>query len=80
MNLCDIHKPITGDKCLLCGNAPSVISVFVPDNPQRWGAAPGKTRFVRYCLCEKCKGKKDTPIRVEKVILAELSGGGATHE
>jgi hypothetical protein len=70
----------SGDFCLLCGGGADVIGVFIPDDPQKWGAAPGKTRFVRYCLCEKCKCKNDTPEKVEKVILAELSGGGVTHE
>jgi hypothetical protein len=80
MNLRDIHKPIVGDHCILCGDVPSVIGVFVPDDPQKWGAAPGKKRFVRYCLCEKCKAKGDTPNLVEKVLLVELSGGGAVYE
>jgi len=75
-----MNKRIPGDFCLLCGGPSDVIGVFVPDDPQRWGAAPGKTRFVRYCLCEKCKSKNDTPIRVEKVILAELAGAGVIYE
>ncbi|MFA5643885.1 MAG: hypothetical protein WC949_04975 [Candidatus Paceibacterota bacterium] len=80
MNLRDIPNPLAGDKCLLCGDTPSVIGIFIPDDPQKWGAAPSKKRFVRYCLCEKCKQNKKTPELVEKVILVELSGGGAVYE
>lgn len=80
MNLRDIHKPIVGDKCLLCGNAPSVIGVFMPDDPGAWGAPTGKTRFVRYCLCNNCQVKPNISTKVEKIIRAELSGGGVTHE
>jgi len=80
MKLCDMSTPLASDKCILCGNKPSFTAIFIPDDPQKWGAAPGKKRFVRYCLCEKCKQNKKTPELVEKVILVELSGGGAVYE
>ena len=44
-----------------------------------FGAPEGKTRFVRYCLCAKCKDKADTPEKVEKVIFAELQGAEVTY-
>lgn len=69
-------QPFADDHCLLCGDAPAVIGLFKPDNAQAYGAAEGKTRFIRYCLCEKCRSKKDTPENVEKVIFAELFSGG----
>ncbi len=75
-----LEKPFVGDQCLLCGNHPAVIGIFVPDDPRLYGAPAGKTRFVRYCLCEKCKSKPDTQEKVEKVIFADLNGGAVHHE
>jgi len=72
MMLNNLTQPIVGDYCILCGNAPAVIGLFKPDHPVAWGAAEGKTRFIRYCLCEKCRNKKDTPENVEKIIKADL--------
>jgi hypothetical protein len=80
MKIEDLVKPFAGDHCLLCGGKPFCIGIFVPENSQQWSASSGKSRFIRYCLCEKCKSKTDTPDKVEKVILSELAGGGATHE
>jgi len=76
----NLINPFAGDNCLLCGGKPLFIGIFVPQNSQLWGASIGKARFVRYCLCEKCKDKSDTPEKVEKVILSGLAGGEATHE
>jgi hypothetical protein len=64
-----------GDHCLLCGDRSSVIGVFMPQNPQGWGAVKGKTRFIRYCLCSKCH-KHKTLDTIEKVLWAELKGEG----
>lgn len=79
MKIEDLVKPFAGDHCLLCGGKPFCIGFFVPENSQAYGAAAGKSRFVRYCLCEKCKEKSDTPQKVEKIIFSDLSGGGAHH-
>ena len=68
-----------GDHCHICGGAPEIIGIFTPDDPGAWGAPDGKTRLFRYCLCEKCKARSDTPERIEKIIRAELAGG-AIHE
>jgi hypothetical protein len=79
MKIENMAKPFPGDHCLLCGGKPFCIGIFVPENSQKYGAAAGKSRFVRYCLCEKCKEKSDTPQKVEKIIFSDLSGGGVTH-
>ena len=79
MTLHDMTKPFPGDHCLLCGDKPFCIGVFTPTDSQLYGAPAGKKRFVRYCLCEKCKGKTDTPQKVEKIIFSDLNGGAVHH-
>lgn len=73
----NLNKLKKGDFCLLCGGDPSIIGFFVPDNPQKFGAAKGKSIYFRYCLCSQCHGDPDTPEKVEKIIYAELFFGGA---
>jgi hypothetical protein len=68
------HK-MAGDTCLLCGEPPEVIGIFQPENPAAWGAMPGKTRYIRYTLCSKCRAKSDAPENVEAVIRASMDGG-----
>jgi len=80
MKIENLIKPFVGDHCLLCGGAPDVIGIFKPEEPIKYGAAPGKSRLVRYCLCSKCHGRPETPERAEKIIRAELTGGGITHD
>lgn len=70
-------KPLPGDFCILCGGKPDVIGVFVPEDSESWGAPKGKTRIVSYCLCTKCAKGGNVQERVEKIIRAELSGGGS---
>jgi len=79
MNAEDIKKPLPGDFCLLCGGAPDVIGVFVPQDPETWGSRKDKGRIFRYCLCSSCQKKPDAPGRAEKIIRAELAGGGVHH-
>jgi len=79
MKIEDIKNSWPSDFCLLCGGAPDVIGVFVPQDPETWGSAKGKGRIFRYCLCSSCQKKPDTPDRAEKIIHAELAGGGVTH-
>jgi hypothetical protein len=79
MKIEDLVKPFAGDHCLLCGREPNCIGIFAPENSQAYGAASGKSRLVRYCLCEKCQDKKDTKEKVEKVIFADLNGGAVHH-
>ncbi len=69
-----LKKPLPGDSCLLCGGKPSVIGFFLPENSQEYGAAKGKTRLIRYCLCWRGQDKQGTPETVEKVIRHELLG------
>ena len=68
-----------GDFCLLCGGEPAVFGVFVPETPEKWGGKQGKARLFRYCLCQKCHEKPDKAERAEKIIRAELAGGGVTN-
>lgn len=79
MNIEDLINPFVGDQCVLCGGEPFCIGIFAPDDPQKYGAVVGKSRFIRYCLCKNCKKKSDVPERAEKTILSRLAGG-VTHE
>jgi hypothetical protein len=79
MKIEEITQPRPGDLCLICGAPPAIIGVFKPQEPETWGAAPGKARFLRYCLCSKCHGRPDTPEKAEKIIRAELAGGSVHH-
>ena len=79
MELSNLLNNLPIESCLLCGDKPSIIGVFTPKDPESWGATIGKTRFFRYCLCEKCHVMPDAPDRAEKIIRAELAGGGVTH-
>lgn len=72
-------ETLPADFCLLCGSSPAVIGIFRPAHPEAWGGAKGTGRAFRYCLCEKCHGRTDTPERVEKIIRAGLAGGGLIH-
>ncbi|RJQ72236.1 MAG: hypothetical protein C4519_18820 [Desulfobacteraceae bacterium] len=58
--------------CLLCGAPPDLIGVFVPIDPGAWGAAAGKVRAIRYCLCDSCAVEPGAADRLEKVIEHEL--------
>jgi hypothetical protein len=75
----EMTKSQSGDRCLVCGADPAIIGIFVPEEPVKWGAAGGKTRLIRYCLCNKCQGWQDTPENVEKIIRAELDEGGIAN-
>lgn len=72
-----LQKPFPDDFCLLCGGPPAMVGIFVPKDPESWGATKGKTRILRYCLCAKCSKGGDVQGRVEKIIRAELTGGGS---
>ncbi|HPA14892.1 MAG TPA: hypothetical protein PKV75_06430 [Desulfobacterales bacterium] len=72
MQVQELIQPYVGDHCIICGAPPEVIGIFKPDTPSLYGAPPGKTRFIRYCLCEKCRTSKGVAEQVEKIIHAEL--------
>lgn len=78
MKIEEMTKPFPGDHCLVCGAPPAIIGIFIPDDPKKYGAAAGKTRLVRYCLCDRCNGRPDKQDRAEKIIESELTGG-VTH-
>lgn len=60
------------DYCLLCGEKPEYVCIFLPDDPQLFGAAEGKQRLIRYCICEKCKEEPGSAERADKVLLSEI--------
>ena len=74
-----LKDPLPADFCLFCGAAPDFIGVFVPEDPETFGAPKGKTRFVRYCLCKKCFLSQGAQARAEKIIKSELAGGPTTN-
>jgi len=74
-NTQSLIKSKKGEFCLLCGGSPSFIGVFIPNNPQKLGAAKGKSLYFRYCLCSRCYDNPETPEKIEKIIAAELTGG-----
>ncbi|MBP7766580.1 MAG: hypothetical protein KA113_15440 [Syntrophaceae bacterium] len=80
MTLHNLDKPLSGDKCLLCGGVPSIIGVFVPEAPELFGGTKDKSRFFRYCVCGSCHAAPDTPQRVEKIIKAEIFGAGVSDD
>ncbi len=67
-----MQQPRTNDHCLICGSQPDMIGMFVPNDPEAWGAAPGKARLIRYCLCARCAADPTAPERVEKIIQHEM--------
>ena len=73
-----LAQKLPSDFCLLCGGAPDVLGVFVPQEPEAWGSTKGKGRIFRYCLCSKCHNMPDAAERTEKIVRAELTGGGVT--
>lgn len=75
----DYIEALKNEKCLVCGGTPSVVGVFVPDDPSRFGAPEGKSRVVKYILCQRCADDPTTPDRVEKIILSEMAGGGGVQ-
>ena len=79
MKIETLSRKLPSDFCLLCGGAPDIIGVFVPQDPESWGSTKSKGRIFRYCLCLSCQKKPDTPDRAEKIIRAELAGGGVIH-
>jgi hypothetical protein len=40
-------------RCLLCGEPSDRHGIFTPNNPQAWGAPPGKVRQMLYALCAR---------------------------
>ena len=62
--------------CILCGyKRPQFMSVFIPTNPQKFGAPQGKTRIIHYRICRKCvmsKPLNQLAADVENKLLAEL--------
>lgn len=40
--------------CLMCGAQPDGAVLFEPDDPESWGARPGKRRLAFYSLCDAC--------------------------
>jgi hypothetical protein len=62
------HSP-----CLLCGGSPDSAALFIPDDPQKFGAPVGKVRFIPYSLCKHCRQDEGYADRVEKIILYQVT-------
>ena len=60
--------------CLLCGSRSTMTGVFIPGNPQLWGAPAGKQRQVIYPLCHDCADRPDQPDACEQRISESLLG------
>ncbi len=58
--------------CCLCGITGSFVGIFIPDNPQKYGAPENKTRFFVYSLCDNCERLKDKATLVENKFLSNL--------
>jgi hypothetical protein len=56
--------------CILCGGPEAVRVVLVPKDQRRVKAPAGKTRAVRYSLCERCRRLPGVWRRAEGRILA----------
>jgi hypothetical protein len=48
--------------------------VFIPDNPQEYGAPEGKIRHIVYPICETCFSAGPDAVRIEKIIKAQMTG------
>ena len=64
--------------CLLCGEPPEVMAVFVPKNPEEFGAPPGGD-YVLYALCGGCADRPDRAEAAENRLLQESMAGEAIH-
>lgn len=62
-----------GQPCTLCDRPSDLAGVFVPDDPQSWGAPCDKARFIVYPVCSICLTEKDCSYRVEAVLSIDLN-------
>ena len=65
--------------CCLCnsplGNCPlDCLGVFVPDNPERWGAPAGKRRLLFYGVCHRCSQRPGFKAEAQAVMASKLVG------
>ena len=61
--------------CLLCSAPRHLVGVFMPTDPQAWGAPPNKDRLLLYALCERCVCIPGVSEQVESVIWARVGQG-----
>ena len=80
MKIKEITQRRPDDLCLVCGAPADLVGIFTPEDPAKWGAPRGKSRFLRYCLCSKCQGQPGTPDRVEKILWVELVSGDVIYK
>lgn len=57
--------------CYLCGGPTDLVGLFLPDDPQLYGAPAGKARLIIYGLCKTCQ---ETPGAAEAVEDKALRG------
>lgn len=65
-----------GGVCLLCPNKTRDVGVFVPEDGTVY-SSPDETkqRTYPYFICENCIEKKDSPEKVENIILRSITMG-----
>lgn len=56
-------------ECMVCRlHERTGLLAYVPSDPQRWGAAPGKYRMIWYTLCDPCFASPDWKVRAERML------------
>lgn len=58
--------------CCICGRTATTPALFVPDEPEQFGAPAGKRRFIVYGVCGRCYELPDRAERVEREIAARF--------
>lgn len=48
-----------GPGCTMCPSTMDFVGMYVPHNPQSFGAPPGKTRAIFYSVCNRCASDPD---------------------
>lgn len=64
-----VEKP---KKCFLCSKPAKWTGVFIPHNPQEFGAPEGKDRFLIYGLCEDHPPSDLIRERIEKALVSSV--------
>jgi len=65
---------LAGEPCVICGAPSDGMGVFVPDNPEEYGAAAGKCRFIFYQICDKCRAPGTKALEtVEAILMQEFT-------
>lgn len=59
--------------CILCGRKPAdTLGIFNPNDPQKWGAAVGKSRIILYGICLAHGSSPEVASQAEEAILQRM--------